>query len=85
MGVLEDLLGTSTRARTTTQTSLPATPKSVEQTREELLARTRGFAAEPFQPYVDAQGNAIPVSRASRPTNSEPSKPHEVLPIKLAP
>jgi hypothetical protein len=60
MGVLEDLLGTSTRARTATQTSLPATPRSVEQAREELIARTRGFAAEPFQPYVDAQGRAIP-------------------------
>ncbi len=60
MGVLEDLLGTSTRARTATQTTLPATPQSVEQAREELIARTRGFAAEPFQPYVDAQGRAIP-------------------------
>lgn len=60
MGVLEDLLGTSTRARTATQTAVPVTPTSVQQARDELISRTRGFAAEPFQPYVDAQGRPIP-------------------------
>lgn len=37
----------------------PTTPASVAGAREELIGRTRGFAAEPFQPYVDAQGNPI--------------------------
>ncbi len=60
MGVLEDLLGTSTRARTATQTSVPVTPTTVQQARDELISRARGFAAEPYQPYVDAQGKPIP-------------------------
>lgn len=60
MGVLEDLLGTSTRSRTATQTAVPVTPTSVQQARDELISRTRGFAAEPFQPYVNAQGQPIP-------------------------
>lgn len=37
----------------------PTTPASTAGAREELISRTRGFAAEPFQPYVDAQGNPI--------------------------
>ena len=57
-GGLSSILGVgpSQSQRITT----PTTPASVAETREELLARTRGFAAEPFQPYVDAQGNPIP-------------------------
>jgi hypothetical protein len=46
--------------RTTTQGTSFNAPPSVQAAREELIARTRGFAAEPFQPYVDAQGNTIP-------------------------
>lgn len=56
-GGLSSILGVgpSQSQRITT----PTTPASVAETREELIARTRGFAAEPFQPYVDAQGNPI--------------------------
>jgi hypothetical protein len=39
---------------------MPVAPPTTEAAREELISRTRGFAAEPFQPYVDAQGRAIP-------------------------
>lgn len=57
-GALSALLGVGPQQ--TQRITTPTTPQSVVDTREELLARTRGFAAEPFQPYVDAQGNAIP-------------------------
>jgi len=57
-GALSSILGVGPQQ--TTRITTPTTPQSVVDTREELLARTRGFAAEPFQPYVDAQGNAIP-------------------------
>lgn len=57
---LGDLLGTSTRARTGTQTVTATAPATTEAARNELLSRTRGFAAEPFQPYVDEFGRAIP-------------------------
>lgn len=57
---LGDLLGTSTRARTGTQTTTATAAPSTEAARNELLARARGFAAEPFQPYVDEFGRAIP-------------------------
>lgn len=60
MGWFEDLLGLSTGTRTATQTTTQAPSGSTGAAVEELLARTRGFAAEPFQPYVDAQGNVIP-------------------------
>lgn len=60
MGVLEDLLGTSTRSRTSSSGTAPTIPVNTQAAVNELLARTRGFAAEPFQPYVDAQGNVIP-------------------------
>ena len=38
----------------------PTLPGSTQGAVDELIARTRGFAAEPYQPYVDAQGNVIP-------------------------
>ena len=56
-GALTALFGIG--PKTTSSVATPTTPQSVVDTREELLARTRGFAAEPFQPYVDAQGNLI--------------------------
>jgi len=56
-GALSGLLGVGPQQ--TSRVTTPTTPRSVVDTREELLARTRGFAAEPFQPYVDAQGNPI--------------------------
>jgi hypothetical protein len=55
-----DLLGTSAAARTSTQATTPTAPQSTTAARDELIARTRGFAAEPFQPYVDEFGRAIP-------------------------
>jgi hypothetical protein len=57
-GALSGLLGVG--PRTSTQTTSFNAPSSVQGAREELIARSRGFAAEPFQPYVDAQGRAIP-------------------------
>ena len=57
---LGDLLGTSARSRTSTQAVTPTAPQSTEAARNELISRTRGFAAEPFQPYVDEFGRAIP-------------------------
>lgn len=57
---LGDLLGTSSRVRTGTQTTTATAAPSTEAARNELIARTRGFAAEPFQPYVDEFGRAIP-------------------------
>jgi hypothetical protein len=56
-GALSGLLGVGPSQ--TSRITTPTTPQSVVDTREELLARTRGFAAEPFQPYVDAQGNPV--------------------------
>jgi hypothetical protein len=57
-GALSALLGVGPRrgSETTTATA----PPSVQRAREELIARTSGFAAEPFQPYADASGRAIP-------------------------
>jgi len=57
-GALSGLLGVG--PRTTRQGTTFTAPPSVQRAREELIARTSGFAAEPFQPYVDAQGRAIP-------------------------
>lgn len=57
-GGLSALLGVG--PKTSTQGTSYVAPPSVQGAREELIARTRGFAAEPFQPYVDAQGNVIP-------------------------
>jgi hypothetical protein len=57
-GTLSSLFGIGNK--TSTQGTSYVAPSSVEGAREELIARTRGFAAEPFQPYVDAQGNTIP-------------------------
>ena len=57
-GGLSGLLGVG--PRTSTQGTSYNAPPSVQAAREELISRTRGFAAEPFQPYVDAQGNTIP-------------------------
>ena len=56
-GGLSSILGVG--PSTTSTIATPTTPQSVVDTREELLSRTRGFAAEPYQPYVDAQGNPI--------------------------
>jgi hypothetical protein len=60
MGWFEDLLGLSTGTRTATQTTTQAPSGPAGAAVGELLSRTRSFAAEPFQPYVDAQGNVIP-------------------------
>ena len=57
-GALSSLFGIG--PKTTTQGTSYNAPSSVQAAREELISRTRGFAAEPFQPYVDAQGNTIP-------------------------
>jgi len=57
-GVLSTLFGIGPQK--TSQTTTPTLPSNTQATVDELLARTRGFAAEPYQPYVDAQGNAIP-------------------------
>jgi hypothetical protein len=57
-GTLSSLFGIG--PRTTTQGTSFNAPPSVQAAREELISRTRGFAAEPFQPYVDAQGRTIP-------------------------
>ena len=57
-GGLSGLLGVG--PRTSTQGTSFNAPASVQAAREELISRTRGFAAEPFQPYVDAQGRTIP-------------------------
>lgn len=57
-GGLSALLGVG--PKTSTQGTSYVAPPSVTGAREELIARTRGFAAEPFQPYVDAQGRTIP-------------------------
>lgn len=57
-GTLSSLFGIG--PRTTTQGTSFDAPPSVQAAREELISRTRGFAAEPFQPYVDAQGRTIP-------------------------
>lgn len=57
-GALSSILGVG--PQTTSSTSTPTMPTGVQQTIDELLARTRGFAAEPFQPYVDASGKPIP-------------------------
>lgn len=55
-GALSGLLGVGPKT-----TSAGVTlPSGTQGAVNELLARTRGFAAEPFQPYVDAQGRAIP-------------------------
>lgn len=60
MGWFEDLLGLSTGSRTATQGTTTAPTGPAGAAVQDLLARTRGFAAEPYQPYVDAQGNVIP-------------------------
>ena len=57
-GLLSTLFGIGPQK--TTETSSSTLPANTQAAVDELLARTRGFAAEPFQPYVDAQGNAIP-------------------------
>jgi hypothetical protein len=57
-GLLSTLFGIGPQK--TTETSAATLPTNTQATVDELLARTRGFAAEPYQPYVDAQGNAIP-------------------------
>jgi len=57
-GTLSSLFGIG--PKTSTQGTSYVAPSSVQGAREELIARTRGFAAEPFQPYVDAQGRTIP-------------------------
>jgi hypothetical protein len=57
-GTLSSLFGIG--PQTSTQGTTYNAPSSVQGAREELIARTRGFAAEPFQPYVDAQGRTIP-------------------------
>lgn len=57
-GLLSTLFGIGPQK--TSQTTTPTLPANTQAAVDELLARTRGFAAEPFQPYVDAQGNAIP-------------------------
>jgi hypothetical protein len=57
-GLLSTLFGIGPQK--TSQTTTPTLPSNTQATVDELLARTRGFAAEPYQPYVDAQGNAIP-------------------------
>ena len=60
MGWFEDLLGLSTGTRTATRTTTQSPSVTAGAAVGELLSRTRSFAAEPFQPYVDAQGNVIP-------------------------
>jgi hypothetical protein len=57
-GALSALLGVGPQRGS--QTTTATAPPSVQRAREELIARTSGFAAEPFQPYVDASGRAIP-------------------------
>lgn len=57
-GALSAFLGVGPQQ--TSRTTTPSAPPSVQRAREELIARTSGFAAEPFQPYVDASGRAIP-------------------------
>lgn len=57
-GLLSTLFGIGPEK--TTETSAATLPANTQAAVDELLARTRGFAAEPFQPYVDAQGNVIP-------------------------
>ena len=57
-GLLSTLFGIGPQK--TTETSSSTLPANTQAAVDELLARTRGFAAEPFQPYVDAQGNVIP-------------------------
>ena len=57
-GLLSTLFGIGPQKSSTGTT--PTAPPTTEAAREELISRTRGFAAEPFQPYVDAQGRAIP-------------------------
>jgi hypothetical protein len=57
-GGLSSILGVGPRQ--TGRATTPLAPPSTEAAREELISRTRGFAAEPFQPYVDQYGNAIP-------------------------
>ena len=57
-GALSGLLGVGPQQ--TSRATTPTAPSSVGRAREELIARTSGFAAEPFQPYVDASGRAIP-------------------------
>lgn len=58
MSVLSDILGTGKQTTTTAQT--PQTPADVESARRNLLARATAFADQPFAPYRDAAGKAIP-------------------------
>ena len=47
-GGLSSILGVGPRQ--TGRATMPVAPPSTEAAREELISRTRGFAAEPFQP-----------------------------------
>lgn len=58
MSILGDLFGTGRQTNTTTST--PQVPADVAAARQDLLARARAFAAEPYTPYVMRRPSAEP-------------------------
>jgi len=58
MSVLSNIFGTGTQTNTSTAT--PQVPADVEAARRNLLTRATAFANEPFAPYQDVAGRAIP-------------------------
>jgi hypothetical protein len=51
MSIIGDIFGTSRSANTATTTSTPQVPATVAAARDDLLARARAFAAEPYPVY----------------------------------
>jgi hypothetical protein len=58
MSILGDIFGTGSQS--TTSTATPQIPPDVQAARQNLLSRATAFANEPFAPYQDEAGRAIP-------------------------